>query len=71
MHKNGRLVRVCNYIKIETGRNFPLVLKIVTLCRLRKMLMLLCMDVTIILFLVLGGNFALIIGFNWSYTLLL
>ena len=23
-------VRVCNYVKIETGRNFPPVLKIVT-----------------------------------------
>jgi len=31
-HKKGRLkyVRVCNYVKIETGRNFPPVLKIVT-----------------------------------------
>ena len=28
-HKNG-LVRVCNYIKIKTGRNFPPVIKIVT-----------------------------------------
>jgi len=35
------------------------------------MLMLLCVHVTSILFLVLAGNFALTMGFYWSYTLLL
>ena len=31
VHKNNATgVRACNYIKIETGRNFPPVLKIVT-----------------------------------------
>ena len=34
------------------------------------MLMLLCMHVTRVLFLVLAGNFALTMGFYWSYTLL-
>ena len=29
-HKNRRLVRACNYVKIESGRNFPPILKIVT-----------------------------------------
>ena len=39
--------------------------------RLRKMLMLLCMHVTSVLFIVLVGNFTLTMGFYWSYTLLL
>ena len=29
-HKNRRLVRACSYVKIETGRNFLPILKIVT-----------------------------------------
>ena len=33
------------------------------------MLMLLCVHVTRVLFLVLAGNFALTMGFYWSYTL--
>ena len=41
------------------------------MCRLRKMLMLLSMHVTSELSLVLAGNFALTMGFYWSYTLLL
>ena len=59
----GDRVRACNYVKIETGQNFTPVL--------RKMLMLLCMHVTSVLFLVLAGNSALTMGFYWSYTLLL
>ena len=38
------------------------------LCRL---LMLLSVHMTSVLFLVLAGNFALTMGFYWSYTLLL
>ena len=53
-------VRACNYIKIKTGRNFPPVLKTVThTAGCIKMLMLLCMHMTSVLFLVLAGNFAL------------
>ena len=53
-------VRACNNVKIKTGRNFPPVLKIVTsTVQLHKMLMLLCVHVTRVLFLVLAGNFAL------------
>jgi len=37
----------------------------------RKMLMLLSMHVTSVLFLVRFNNFALTMGFYWSYTLLL
>ena len=65
-------LRACNYVKIETGWNFPPVLKIVTCTvQLRKMLMLLCMHLTSVLFLVLAGNSTLTMGFYWSYTLLL
>jgi len=39
--------------------------------RLRKMLMLLSVHVTSVLFLVQFNNFALTMGFYWSYTLLL
>ena len=41
------------------------------MCRLRKMLMLLSVHVTSVLFLVRFNNFALTMGFYWSYTLLL
>ena len=63
---------MCNYVKIETGKNFPPVLKIVTRTAQAayKMLILLCVHVTRVLFLVVG-NFALTMGFYWSYTLLL
>ena len=67
-------VRTCNYmyVKIETGRNFPPVLKIVThTAQLHKMLMLLCVHMTRVLFLVLVGNSTPTMGFYWSYTLLL
>ena len=47
------------------------VLKIVTRHRLRKMLMLLSMHMTSVLFLVWFNNFTLTMGFYWSYTLLL
>ena len=43
-------VRVCNYVKIKTGRSFPPVLKTVTLRRLRKMLMLLSVHVPVFYF---------------------
>ena len=58
---------MCKYVKIDTGQNFPPLLKIVThtLCRLRKMLMLLNVHVTSVLFLVRLNNFALTMGFYW------
>ena len=60
-------LRVCNYIKIATGWNFPPVLKIVTrTAQLRKMLMLLSVHVTRVLFLVLHGR-----KFRPDYGLLL
>ena len=72
-YERASRVRACNYVKIATGRNFPPVLKMVTrtVRRLHKMLMSLCVHVTSVLFLVLTGNFALTMGFYWSYTLLL
>ena len=49
---------MCNYVKIEAGQNFPPVLKIVTrTVQMRKMLMLLSMQVASVLF--LDNNFAL------------
>ena len=58
-------VRACNYVKIEAGQNFPAVLKIVTriLHRLRKMLILLSVHMTSVLFLVWFNNFALTMSF--------
>ena len=48
---------MCNYIKITTGRNFLPVLKLVTrMCRLRKMLMFLCVHMTRVLFLMLKAS---------------
>ena len=65
-------VRACNYVKIETGRKFPPVLKTVThTVQQYKMLMLLCVHVTSVLFLEQFNNFALTTCFSWSYTLLL
>ena len=62
-------VRACNYVKIETGRNFPPVLQIVTRTeQLRKMLMLLSMHVTSVLFLVRFNDFTLTIGVIRSYS---
>ena len=53
-------VRACNYVNIETGRNFPPLLKIVThTAQVCKMLMLLCVHMTSVLFLVRFNNFAL------------
>ena len=47
-----------DYVKIEAGRNFPPVLKIVThTARLHKMLMLLCVHVTRVLLFSIGGKF--------------
>ena len=49
---------MCNYVKIETGQNFPPVLKIVThTVQMCKMLMLLSVQVASVLF--LDNNFAL------------
>ena len=65
-------VRACNYVKIETGRNFPPVLKIVTrTAQAGKMLMLLSVHVTSVLFLVRFNNFTLTMGFYRSYMLLI
>ena len=64
--------RRSNYVKIETGWNFLAVLKIVTrTTHVAKMLMLLRVPVTSVLFLVRLNNFALTMGFYRSYTLLL
>ena len=49
---------MCNYVKIETGQNFPPVLKILTrTVQMCKMLMLLSVQVASVLF--LDNNFAL------------
>ena len=63
-------VRACNYIKIETGRNFPPVLKVVTrtVQLVHKMLMLLSVHGTSVLFLVQFNNFALTMGVTRSYS---
>ena len=73
---------MCNYIKIEKGWNFQPVLKIVTCTaqrkhRLRKMLMLLSMHMTSVIFLVQFNNFGLLLELHTltlvacSYALLL
>ena len=62
-------VRACNYVKIETGWNFPPVLKIVT--PTAQAMQNVSVHVTSVLFLVRFNNFALTMGFYWSYTLLL
>ena len=60
---------MCNYmyVKIETGQNFPPVLKIVTpTAQVRKIL---SMHVTSILFLVWLNNFALTMSFYYMLLL--
>ena len=55
------------YVKIETGQNFPPVLKIVTpTAQVRKIL---SMHVTSILFLVWLNNFALTMSFYYMLLL--
>ena len=64
-------VRAYNYVKIKMVE-FPASTKNSNgLQRLCKMLMLLCVHVTNVLFLVQFNKFALTMGFYWSYTLLL
>ena len=67
---------MCNYVKFKTSWNLPPVLKIVTRAYARyveisRLLMLLRVHMTSVLFLARFTNFALTTGFYWSYTLLL
>ena len=64
-------VRACNYIKFETGRNFPPVIKIVTHTAHAAHKAIVAKHVTSILFLVQFKNFNWTMGFHSSYTLLL